>query len=91
MIPKRIMGIPDSWITTSPVLVGYSAEALEAGGQRPREALEEDFFEGRYGNGFRRDAAVVERLTEEGMIRPEPLGWRKAEIRRIARMFGLPE
>lgn len=91
MIPKRIMGIPDSWITTSPVLVGYSAEDLQAGGQRPREALEEDFFEGRYGKGFSRDAAVVERLKEEGMIRPEPLGWRKAEVRRIARMFGLPE
>ena len=91
MVAKRIMDIPDSWITTSPVLVGYAVEDLQAGGQRPREPLEEDFFEGRYGNGFHRDAAVVERLKEEGMIRPEVLGWRKAEVRRIARMFGLPE
>ncbi len=91
MVAKRIMGIPDSWITTSPVLVGYAVEDLQAGGQRPREPLEEDFFEGRYGNGFKRDDAVVERLKDEGMIRPENLGWRKAEVRRIARMFGLPE
>lgn len=91
VIPKRIMGIPDSWITTSPILVGYAAENLQAGGQRPREPLEEDFFEGRYGNGFQRGAGVVERLKEAGMIRPEALAWRKAEVRRIARMFGLPE
>jgi nitroreductase len=91
IVPKRIMGIPDSWITTSPILVGYAAEDLQAGGQRPREPLEEDFFEGRYGSGFHRDAAVVERLKEAGMIRPEVLAWRKAEVRRIARMFGLPE
>ncbi len=91
-VPKRVMGIPDSWITASPVLVGYAAESRDAGGQRAREPLEEDFFEGTYDRPFVRDAAVVESLKEAGMIQPPaPLPWRRTELRRLARMFGLPE
>ena len=91
-VPKRVMGVPDSWITSSPVLLGYAAEGRDAGGQRAREPLEEDFFEGTYDRPFVRDAAVVERLKEAGMIQaPAPLPWRRTEVRRLARMFGLPE
>lgn len=91
-VPKRVMGIPDSWITASPMLIGYAAESIEAGGQRPREPLEQDFFEGRYGAPFESDPKVVEQLREEGMFQPPaPLPWRLDELRRLARMFGLPE
>ncbi|HJM76050.1 MAG TPA: nitroreductase family protein [Dehalococcoidia bacterium] len=91
-VPKRVMGIPDSWINGSPVLLGYAAESLDTGGQRVREPLEEDFFEGSYDRPFVRDAAVVEKLKEAGMVQPPaPLPWRRTELRRLARMFGLPE
>ncbi|MEE8421410.1 MAG: hypothetical protein V3S31_01390 [Dehalococcoidia bacterium] len=91
-VPKRVMGIPDSWITASPMLIGYAAEGMEAGGQRPREPLTQDFHEGRYGSAFESDPAVVEQLRDEGMFQaPAPLPWRRDELRRLARMFGLPE
>jgi nitroreductase len=89
-VPKQIMGIPDSWIASSPMLLGYSAE--QPGGQRPREPLEEDVFEGRYGRPFESDPVVVSQLKSARMIQdPVPTAWRRAELRRLARMFGLPE
>ncbi len=91
-VPRRLMGIPDSWFGDNPMFVGYCAEDREAGGQRPREPLEEDYFEGHYGVPFRRDAGVVEQLEEADMIQQAaPLPWRRDELRRLARMFGLPE
>ncbi len=89
---SRIMDIPSSWMPASGMLVGYHAESWEAGGQRPREPFEDDFFEGRYGVPFHRDQAVVDELEKAGMIQPgAPLPWRRQEIRGLARMFGLPE
>ena len=89
---SRIMDIPSHWVPSSGMLVGYHAESWEAGGQRPREPFEDDFYEGRYGVPFYRDQQVVEELKEEGMIQPEaPLSWRREEVRGLARMFGLPE
>lgn len=90
-IPKKIMGIPDTWMPSMPLLVGYPAESLEAGGQRPREPLGEDFYEGRFGNPFAPDPAVDQRLWDEGLFRRQDLPWRRAELRRLSRMFGLPE
>lgn len=88
---RRILGIPDHWLPASPMLLGYPAESPGAGGQRPREPFEEDFFEGRYGIPFRREQAVVEELKAAKMIQdPAPLPWRKAELRALAKMFGLP-
>ena len=50
------------------------------------------FFEGRYGIGFVPDDAVNERLQREKLLQPAaPAPWREAEIRGLARMFGLPE
>ncbi len=89
---KEILGPPDHWIPLWIQLVGYPAESVDAGGQRPRTPWEEDYFEGKYGQPFARDEAVVERLRAEGMIQdaaPQP--WRDAEVRGLARMFGLPE
>ncbi len=88
---RRISGHPDHWVLMWGQLVGYPAESWDGGGQRPREPFEEDFFEMRYGNPFRRDPQVVERLKEAKMIQePAPHPWRNEEIRYLAQMFGLP-
>jgi hypothetical protein len=91
-VAREIFGVPPSWTPSSPMLLGYHGESREAGGQRPREPFEEDFFEVRYGHPFFREPAVVDRLAEAGMIQPgSPLPWRLAEVRALARKFGLPE
>jgi nitroreductase len=89
---KEILNPPDHWIPLWIQLVGYPAESREAGGQRPRGPWEDDYFEGRYGQPFRRDERVVEKLRAAGMLQDAaPHPWREAEIRGLARMFGLPE
>lgn len=89
---KEVLGYPDAWIPQPLQLVGYPAESPNAGGSRPREPFEAMFFEGRYGNGFTPDEMVTERLQKEKLLQaPAPAPWREAEIRGLARMFGLPE
>ncbi|MBI4517668.1 MAG: nitroreductase family protein [Deltaproteobacteria bacterium] len=89
---RQALKVPDHWLPMWVMLVGYPAESWEAGGQRPRLPLEQLFFESQYGNGFKRDPKVVERLKAEKMLQdPAPLPWRKDEVRALARMFGLPE
>lgn len=89
---RTILGIPDTWVPSSPMLLGYHGESLEAGGQRPREPFEEDFFELRHPHPFYREPAVVERLKAADMIQaPAPFPWRMDEVRGLARKFGLPE
>ena len=91
-IARTIFGIPDTWVPSSPMLLGYHGESREAGGQRPREPFEEDFFELRHPHPFYREPAVVERLTAAEMIQPTaPFPWRMDEVRGLARKFGLPE
>jgi len=89
---RGILGFPPTWVPSSPMLLGYRAESREAGGQRPREPFEEDFFELRYGHPFYREPAVVEQLKAAGMIQePALFPWRMEEIRGLARKFGLPD
>lgn len=89
---KEILSIPEHLIPIWIQLLGYSAESPEAGGQRPRSAFEQAFFEGRYGTPFERDQEVVEKLKKARMLQPEaPLPWRRDEVRALSRMFGLPE
>ena len=89
----RILGIPEHLIPIWIQLVGYSAEDIEAGGQRPRpNRFEQVYHDGRYGQPYERDDEVVEQLTKDGMIMPQaPYPWRKDELRALSRMFGLPE
>ena len=88
----KIVNPPKDWLPLWVLLVGYPAESWEAGGQRPRPPMEEQFFEGKYGNGFKPDPKVTEQLKAAKMIQaPAPLPWRKDEIKALARMFGLPE
>ena len=89
---KRLFNIPDTLLPIWMMFLGYPAESPEAGGQRPREPLEEMFCEGKYGTPFQSDPKVVERLRALKMIHDTaPLPWRKEEVRALSRMFGLPE
>jgi nitroreductase len=89
---RQAFGVPDNWMPMYAMLLGYPAESWEAGGQRPRPPLENLFFEGKYGNGFKSDEKVTDQLKAAKMLQdPAPLPWRKDEIRALARMFGLPE
>jgi nitroreductase len=91
-VVKEALDIPDHWMPMYALLLGYPAESWQAGGQRPRPPLEELFFEGTAGTPFRRDQAVVTELEQAEMLTaPAPLPWRKAEVRALARMLGLPE
>ena len=56
---RRLLGVPEHWIPVWVQLVGYSAEGVEAGGQRPRNDFETLFFEGNANTPFRRDPKVV--------------------------------
>lgn len=87
-----LLGMPEDTTVAQIQLVGYSAEGMEAGGQRPRPDFEELYFEGSWGNPVRRDPNVVSELTEAGMLQaPAPLPHRRQEVRAMAAMFGLPE
>jgi nitroreductase len=89
---KALLDVPEDWLPMYALLLGYPAESWEAGGQRPRPPFEEIFFEGKHGMPFRPDPAVTEELKAARMIqRPAPLPWRKAELRALSRMLGLPE
>lgn len=88
----ELLGMPESATVAQIQLVGHPAEGYDAGGQRPRPDFEGLYFEGRWGNPMTRDPAVVDELTEAGMLQPPaPLPHRRQEIRAMATMFGLPE
>jgi hypothetical protein len=89
---QAAFGVPAHWMPLYAMLVGYPAESWEAGGQRPRPPFGELYFEGHYGQPWRRDPDVVTRLKAAKMLQePAPLSWRQEEIKTLARAFGLPE
>lgn len=89
---REALHVPDHWRRSWIMMLGYPLEEPEAGGQRPRRPLSENFFWGDADTPFDEDPAVTEQLKEAGMIqRPSPLPWRKAEIKAINRMLGLPD
>jgi nitroreductase len=88
----ELLGMPANTTVSQIQLLGYPAEGAEAGGQRPRPDFEQLYFEGSWGNSVHRDPAVVEELTEAGMLQPAaPLSYRRQELRAMAAMFGLPD
>jgi hypothetical protein len=86
-----LVDAPDNWIFLVNQIVGYPAEAIEAG-QRPREPFEVDFFEMRADRPYPRDEAVVTHLRQTGMLQDGGVAaWKRDENRALARMYGLPE
>lgn len=89
---KEQLQVPDHFIPVWMILVGYPAENPQAGGQRPRPPLRDDYFWGDFGTPFEPTATVTEELKRRRLLQPEaPYPWRQAELRAIARSFGLPE
>jgi nitroreductase len=88
---KAILNLPDGYLPVWLQLVGYPAEGVEAGGQRPRIPFDELYALGRWGSPFPRDPAVVEQLERDGLIQAQaPLPGRFEELEHLARMFGYP-
>ena len=89
---KDTFRVPDDFYPIWMILVGYPAENPDAGGQRPRPPLEEDYFWGDFETPFERTPEVTGELERRRLLQPvAPYPWREAEIRHIARAFGLPE
>jgi nitroreductase len=89
---RKLFGMPDSCTPTQVQLVGYAAESIDGGGQRPRPDFSKLYFEHTWGNPMPRDPKVVAELEAARMITAAALHpWRKAELRALAGMFGLPE
>ncbi len=89
---KELLDIPDDWIPLFVLNLGYPLESPDAGGQRPRPAFEELYFEGKVGRPYPRDPKVVEELEREKLFTPKaPLPGRQEEVRQLARKLGLPD
>jgi nitroreductase len=88
---RRVLKTPEGWEPVWLQLVGYPAEEMEAGGQRPRLPFETLYFDGIYGKPFTRDQKVVEDLIKEGLLQtPMPKPGRFEELKHLARMLGFP-
>ena len=87
---KQLFGVPDTWEPVLALLVGYAAESPEGAGQNPVPSTEDTAFEKDLDSPFQRDEATQEKLRADGMLQREaPMPWRKEEVRRLGRMFGL--
>jgi nitroreductase len=86
---KALLGVPERFVPVWIQLVGYPAEAADAGGQRPRLPFEELFASMEWGTPLRRDPAVTVALEAEGLIQaPAPRPGRFEELEHLSRMFG---
>jgi nitroreductase len=91
-VAKKAFGVPDTWLPLHMLLVGYPSEDPQTGGQRPRRPLSTQFFFGHADQPWEEIPEVTKRLQEEGLIQdPVDATKRQAEIRELARRFGLPE
>jgi nitroreductase len=91
-VVKDALSVPDDWQPMWMVLVGYPAEDMQAGGQRPRAPISQDYFWNDAKTPFETTPEVTEALHQHRLLQPlAPYPWRQAEIRAIARAYGLPE
>jgi nitroreductase len=89
---KDLFHVPDSWIPIWLQLLGYPAEEMAAGGQRPRRPLSNNYFEGSADTPWEEDLEVTESLKKDKLIQdPGPFPHREMEVKMLSRMFGLPE
>lgn len=88
---EKAFGLPPSARIVVAQTVGYPAESLEAGGQRPRLPFEELFQLNAYGQPFPRDPAVVDTLKQTGLVQPAaPLAGRDEEVEALRQKYKLP-
>jgi nitroreductase len=89
---KENLRLPESAKVLLLQCVGYPAESLEAGGQRPRRPFESLFSLNEVGNAFPRSEQVVEELKQAKLLQePAPLPWRQEELQYLQTALGLPD
>ncbi|HYH48842.1 MAG TPA: nitroreductase family protein [Acidimicrobiia bacterium] len=89
---KQVFKYPDHWLPCWVLLVGYPAEDPLTGGQRPRRSISTMAYLNNLDTPFEEDPAVTEQLKGSGLIQNEiDAEKRAAEVRQLARRFGLPE
>jgi nitroreductase len=89
---KQVFKFPDHWVPCWTLLVGYPAEDPQTGGQRPRRSISTMAYLNNLDTPWDEIPAVTERLKSEGLIQnPIDPEKRAAEVRQLARRFGLPE
>ncbi len=89
---KQVFKFPDHWVPCWTLLVGYPAEDPLTGGQRPRRPLSTMAYLNNLDTPWEEIPEVTERLKSEGLIQnPIDAEKRAAEVRQLARRFGLPE
>lgn len=88
---REVLQAPEHFEPVAALLIGYSAESPEAGGQRPRAEWSTLFFDGNLDTPFARDAKVTAELNDKGLLQEAaPLPWRSDEVRALSRGLGLP-
>jgi nitroreductase len=89
---KAAFKFPDHWVPCWTLLVGYPAEDPQTGGQRPRRSISTMCYLNNLDTPWEEDPAVTEKLKAQGLIQNEiDAEKRAAEVRQLARRFGLPE
>jgi len=89
---KQNLHLPETAKVLVLQCVGYPAESIEAGGQRPRRPFESLFSLNEVGTAFPRSQAVVRELEASRMFQtPAPLPWRQAELEYLQKALGLPD
>jgi nitroreductase len=89
---KQVFKYPDHWVPCWTLLVGYPAEDPLTGGQRPRRSISTMAYVNNLDTPWEEDPAVTEKLKAAGLIQdPIDPEKRAAEVRQLARRFGLPE
>lgn len=89
---KQNLQLPEASKVVVLMCVGYSAESIEAGGQRPRRPFESLFSLNEVGTPFPRSEEVVSQLQEARMLQaPAPLPWRQAELDYLQKALDLPD
>ncbi len=89
---KQVFKYPDHWLPCWTLLVGYPAEDPLTGGQRPRRSISTMAYLNNLDTPFPEDPATTEKLKAAGLIQNDiDPDARAAEVRQLARRFGLPE
>ncbi len=91
---KKVFNLPDTADVSLGLAIGYPAESIDAGGQRPHPPFEEMFYEEKWGKPMKMDPKVAEELKKKRLIQTQVkdnLEQRIEEVKHVSRMFGLPE
>lgn len=86
----KLFNLPETAVPVCIQALGYPAESWEAGGQTPKPALGEMFFDMQVGEPFKSDPAVEAELKAAKLIQePAPLPWRDEELAYLTRALSL--